>query len=116
MKTSEFLQIIKVFLASGLLKVGEAVDYVPDPVFRLLCSCSMFEQHLFQQAGRVSSDRYSEFYEIILNYIPQIPLEKFKISCNTLDNNSKDVILRNLDKGFEVFPECNLSDYTKFLL
>lgn len=106
MKFTEFFETAKALLS----------DSHSSRVALLLADyCKLLEQFMFEHAYILSEYQKEQVYGNLLNFLQSLDLEKFKISCKSLNSQSKLLILRNLDIVSILFPECNLSKVTKLL-
>lgn len=98
MKTKDIFETIEAMYSNKPFKAenGELV-FVPDPLDRLINACELIETLLYNSAG-LSTYSYEQFLKMTYDFILSISPDVFKLKAENLEHNTKDILLRNLDK------------------
>lgn len=116
MQTSELVQLLKNSLQSGMFQEEDLTVFVPNPVFRILNCCSIFERHFYKNLGKISPTQFSLFYNTIYDFTVSIPISKFQENVLELSPEQRDVVLRGLGKVQEQGNSDALVEYIKVLV
>lgn len=117
MQTSSLIGELRKSLSTGMFleQSSDSYVYVPNPVFRILNCCSVFERHFYKHLKGVSATQFYNFYNLLYNFTVSIPVEVFRKEAEELNLEQREIILRSFGKIQEQCGECDLVDYILIL-
>lgn len=108
-----FLENLNNFLTTGNLEIPGKECQVADPISRLALACSLFEREKYKHLGEISDGQISRFCTMFITHL--FSISDFPSSVLSLDFKSRDLLLRGIEYSSKVFPNLELSDYSRYL-